>query len=251
MGALSSGAPVVLAGATHDSARGGLRSLLLTSWGMIPAEDGDAWDTAEHTAGPASHLATAGPAVDLSAPLLPGRVLVIGGSASGKSQLAEDLLAAAPQVTYLATGPAVDPETDPDWAARVRRHRERRPASWQTAETTDPAAGLRQIPAPLLLDSLGSWLTGVLDRAQGWTQAPGWRDQVDAEMAALVQAYAQRPEPVVAVTDEVGWGVVPATAAGRLFRDLLGQLNQAVAGCSDQVVVVVAGQLMTSTGERP
>jgi adenosylcobinamide kinase/adenosylcobinamide-phosphate guanylyltransferase len=234
-GALAPGAQLALIGATHDSTRGGRRELLLRAWGLGEAADGQRWALPAHPRTSARHRSVPGV----------GRVLVIGGSASGKSQLAEDLLAGAGRVTYLATGQPARPEQDADWAQRVRQHQLRRPGTWQTLETQDPATSLRDLDQPLLLDSLGSWLTGVLDRAGAWQQAPGWQAQVDLATQALVRAYASRLGSVVAVTDEVGWGVIPATPAGRLFRDLLGQLNQALAHVSDDVVVVVAGQVMS------
>ena len=71
------------------------------------------------------------------------KVLITGGVRSGKSFHAESLVVAAPDVTYVAPGPAADPEFDPDWAARVQAHRDRRPAHWKTAETADLEANAR------------------------------------------------------------------------------------------------------------
>ncbi len=103
----------------------------------------------------------------------------------------------------------------------------------------------------MLLDSLGTWLTRVLDRFGAWDDAAGWRTRTADEVAALAQAWRTRSGPAVAVTDEAGWGVVPATASGRIFRDQLGQLNQAIAQQSDQVLVVAAGQVIGRTGGGP
>ena len=181
-----------------------------------------------------------------------GRTLVLGGSASGKSGLAEDLLAAEPEVLYTATGPVVDLRTAPDaeWERRVRRHRERRPVWWRTEETHLVAALLAKSEQPILLDSVGTWLTGVLDRAGTWSDADGWRDRVAVETDALVRAWRARRAPLVAVSDEVGLGVVPATSAGRLFRDELGRLNRRLADESEQVLVVIAGRPLDTAG-RP
>jgi adenosylcobinamide kinase / adenosylcobinamide-phosphate guanylyltransferase len=230
----------------HDSARMARRDLLLRSWGLQEPADGTQWLLGADRSQPGERPQPRGH--DQHGP---GRVLVIGGAASGKSQLAEDLLAAAAQVTYLATGQPAAPDQDPDWAQRVLRHQHRRPSNWATLETADPATALSGLDHALLLDSLGSWLTGVLDRAGAWHQAPGWRAAVDRETHALVSAYANRAGDVVVVSDEVGLGVIPATPSGRLFRDLLGQLNQAVADQSDDVVTVVAGQVLSCAGHRP
>jgi adenosylcobinamide kinase / adenosylcobinamide-phosphate guanylyltransferase len=164
------------------------------------------------------------------------RVLVLGGARSGKSAYAEQRLAAEPQVTYVATAPPRD--GDGDWARRVREHVDRRPAAWRTVETGDVAGQLRDSSGALLVDDLGLWLTRVVDAAGAW-EAPS--EDVDRECDALVAAWRERRAAAVLVAPEVGSGVVPATASGRRFRDLLGQLTTRLAAASDEVVQVVAG----------
>jgi adenosylcobinamide kinase / adenosylcobinamide-phosphate guanylyltransferase len=167
------------------------------------------------------------------------RVLVLGGARSGKSAYAQSLLAGLPDVHYVATGPAGD--DDPDWRARVELHRRSRPAAWRTVETTDLAAVLTGTPAPLLVDSVTLWLTAVLDQVGAWEQRGGYQDAVRHRVDELVDAWRGRRTAAVLVTDEVGWGVVPQTWAGRLFRDQLGLLNQALAGAADEVWLLIAG----------
>lgn len=171
----------------------------------------------------------------------PRRTLVLGGARSGKSVAAERLLLAEPAVTYVATGSAPT-AADPDWSARVQLHRDRRPGGWSTCETTDLASSLRAATQPLLVDSLTAWLTGVLDAAGAWDDLAGWREQVEGQVDDLVAAWSLVAVTVVAVSDEVGSGVVPAAASGRLFRDLLGRLNARVAEASERVLLVVAGR---------
>ena len=173
---------------------------------------------------------------------LAGRTLVLGGAASGKSLLAEQLLAAEPQVSYVATGRPPTGE-DPEWAARVAGHVRRRPAGWRTIETPDAAAALSAATGPVLFDAVGSWLTGVLDAAGAWTGTPGWQAVLDTRVGDLLAAWSALGGPLVAVSDEVGAGIVPATASGRLFRDLLGALNQRLAEASERVLLVVAGRV--------
>jgi adenosylcobinamide kinase/adenosylcobinamide-phosphate guanylyltransferase len=168
-----------------------------------------------------------------------GRVVVLGGTRSGKSAYAQSLLAGAPAVTYLATGPTG--EGDPEWRARVERHQHGRPATWRTVESTDLAGALRDTAGPLLVDSATTWLTAALDEADAWNADPGWADAVGHRVDAVLDAWRARNAPAVLVTDEVGWGVVPATPAGRLFRDHLGLLNQRLAAAADAVWLVVAG----------
>lgn len=169
-------------------------------------------------------------------PARPRRVLVIGGARSGKSAYAEQLLAAEPVVTYVATAPARD--GDPDWAERVRAHVERRPSSWTTVETADVATVLCSATAPVLIDDLGLWLTRVLDDAGAWE---GPTARVDEAVDELVAAWRSCRTTAVLVAPDVGSGVVPSHASGRRFRDLLGLATQQLAAQSDEVVQVVAG----------
>ncbi|WP_407564430.1 bifunctional adenosylcobinamide kinase/adenosylcobinamide-phosphate guanylyltransferase [Streptomyces sp. 184] len=175
-------------------------------------------------------------------PAVPRRTLVLGGARSGKSVEAERRLAAFPEVEYAATGGTR--EGDGEWAARVAAHRERRPASWRTTETCDLVPLLAADGAPpLLVDCLSLWLTDAMDEAKAW-DGGDVRPRVD-ELVAAVRATRRT---VVAVSNEVGSGVVPATPAGRLFRDELGRLNAAVAAECEQVLLVVAGQVLALRG---
>ena len=190
---------------------------------------------------------------------LPWRVLVLGGARSGKSERAELRLAGEPDVTYVATAPAGgggdgDPTgragaADPEWAARVAAHRARRPTWWRTAETTDlagvlaSARGARGAPGALLIEGIGTWLAAVLDECGGWGGSAEPAARVAARVAGLVAAWRQTQAYVVAVSDEAGLGVVPATPAGRLFRDELGRLNRVLAAESEETELVVAGRI--------
>ena len=170
------------------------------------------------------------------------KILVLGGARSGKSAFAEALLAGAETLDYLAA--AMVPSDDHEWTARVAAHRLRRPASWRTVETGDIAGQLSTGESPVLIDSITSWLTRVMDDAGSWTSAAdrgGADPALDAALARLVVAWTSTAREVVAVSDEVGLGVVPESASGRLFRDTLGLLNQRLAAAADTVYYVVAG----------
>jgi adenosylcobinamide kinase/adenosylcobinamide-phosphate guanylyltransferase len=144
------------------------------------------------------------------------RTLVLGGIRSGKSCWAESVIADQSPVRYIATGPA--PEDDSDWARRIAGH-------------------LRSDPdVATIVDDLGGWLTAVLDR-RGWNGEP-----IDADIDDLAAAVAETAAELVLVSPEVGLTVVPATESGRRFADELGALNQRLANCCQQVVLVVAGQ---------
>jgi adenosylcobinamide kinase/adenosylcobinamide-phosphate guanylyltransferase len=170
------------------------------------------------------------------------RVLVTGGVRSGKSRHAESLLHGAGAVTYVAPGPVRD---DADWATRVAAHRARRPVGWDTEETRDIAGVLREVPTAVIVDCLGTWLTAVVDEAGLW-DAPvdDVEGLVGERLDDLLGALDQRTALTVLVTNEVGLGVVPEHRSGRLFRDLLGTVNQRVAGACDEVHLVIAGRVL-------
>ncbi|MCK7623560.1 bifunctional adenosylcobinamide kinase/adenosylcobinamide-phosphate guanylyltransferase [Streptomyces sp. RS10V-4] len=184
-------------------------------------------------------------------PDLPRRTLVLGGARSGKSVEAERRLLAFPEVVYVATGGVR--EGDEDWARRVALHRERRPAGWRTAETCDlvPLLAEPGSAPPLLIDCLALWLTHAMDEAGAWDDAvweAGGRRALAERCEALVAAVRRTRRRVVAVSNEVGSGVVPATPAGRRFRDELGRLNAAFGAECEQLLLVVAGQALALRG---
>jgi adenosylcobinamide kinase/adenosylcobinamide-phosphate guanylyltransferase len=171
------------------------------------------------------------------------RTLVLGPARSGKSATAEALLASDPEVEYLPTGPAATPD-DADWAARVAGHRQRRPAWWVTLEGAELADRLGHDGPPLLVDSLGTWVAGALDRCGAWDDVAGWRQTFEAEVDTVVHAWWQARRRVVAVGEETGWGVIPSSPAGRRFRDELGALTRRLAAQSERVLLVVAGRTL-------
>lgn len=175
----------------------------------------------------------------------PRRTLVLGGARSGKSREAERLLARERAVVYVAT--AYPAEHDDEWAARVRHHQASRPAHWETVETTDLVPLLGASGPPLLVDCLTLWLTRVMDRHDAWDDA-AWAATAEAAVAreidALVAAWRTTSRRVVAVSNEVGQGVVPETTSGRRFRDAMGRLNAAIATETEDVRWCVAGRVV-------
>lgn len=156
--------------------------------------------------------------------------LVLGGARSGKSALAERLVAERSDggpVTYLATGRA----TDADMARRIEAHRLRRPEDWATVEVgAELPEALRRCEGLALLDALGTWVAG--------------RAAFDVPTPALRDALQQRRGDTVVVSEEVGLGVHPSTELGRRFRDVLGTVNVSVAEVADEVLLVVAGRVL-------
>ncbi len=178
------------------------------------------------------------------------RLMITGGARSGKSRRAESLAAARGHVHYVATAPRHD--DDPEWVARIDAHRARRPPPWQVSETRDLAAVLRSAaPGQLVLvDCLTLWLTGTLDAADAWDDPDRAGAVTSHALDGLVADLLDARADVVLVTNEVGSGVVPTTASGRLFRDLLGTVNSSVAAACDDVEAVLCG-LPTLLKGRP
>jgi adenosylcobinamide kinase/adenosylcobinamide-phosphate guanylyltransferase len=157
--------------------------------------------------------------------------LVLGGARSGKSRYAESLIAAyRPPWIYVATAEPLDDEM----RARIAEHRVRRGADWRLVEAPrDIAGAIACAPTgnAVLVDCLTLWLSNlVLADAD-----------VEAESNRLDDALAQARGPVVLVSNEVGFGIVPANALAREFRDAQGFLNQRIAAVAARVVLMVAG----------
>jgi adenosylcobinamide kinase/adenosylcobinamide-phosphate guanylyltransferase len=162
------------------------------------------------------------------------RLLVTGPARSGKSEWAESLaIASGLAVTYLAT--SAFGGDDPEWQARLERHRQRRPPAWRTWEgpeallTVLETADARQC---LLVDSLGTWVAAYLEEPdQDW----------DLRCDRLLTALAACPATVILVAEETGWGIVPAYPLGRSFRDRLGHLTRRVARGAAHTYLCAAG----------
>jgi len=169
------------------------------------------------------------------------RVLVLGGARSGKSATAEGMLAGNGPVDYVATGTPPG-SGDPEWDARVSEHRRRRPPHWRTVETLALAEVLAAPdPAPVLVDCLTTWLARVMDDCGAWHDADGTAWVLADRTERVLQAWRHTRRQVIAVSNEIGCGVVPGTASGRRFRDELGRLNARIAADSDEVWLCTAG----------
>ena len=176
-----------------------------------------------------------------ASPRLPKLTLVTGGARSGKSAFAEGLAQASKRPRrYIATAQAFDAEM----ADRIAHHRAQRGADWTTVEAPlDLCAALATAhPSEVVLvDCLTLWLTNHLLADH----------DLPAEFARLEQALTTCPAPVICVTNEVGWSIVPIDALSRRFRDEQGRLNQRLAALSDLTVAVLCGLPLALKGSLP
>lgn len=172
--------------------------------------------------------------------------LILGGARSGKSRYAEQQASdSGLAVTYIATASAGDGEM----AARIVHHRQRRPGHWQTHECAHAlASSLRTLAAAdrcLLVDCLTLWLSGLFfaGRAAALAEAGQPLDcpLLTQETDALLATLPTLPGRILLVSNEVGWGIVPANPLARAFADEQGRLNQRVAAVCDDVTLVAAG----------
>jgi adenosylcobinamide kinase/adenosylcobinamide-phosphate guanylyltransferase len=159
--------------------------------------------------------------------------LLLGGARSGKSTLAVRRAAAAGRpVVFVATGEAGDAEM----AERIARHRAERDPGWTTVEAPrDLAGALAGAPAKacVIVDCLTLWVANRLEEGEAAVV------RLAVEAAELARA---RSAPTIAVSNEVGMGVVPATPTGRLYRDVLGRVNAVWAEAATEAALVVAGR---------
>lgn len=164
-------------------------------------------------------------------------ILVTGAASSGKSEWAEFLATQTqPNIIYVATA-KVD-LSDPEWSAKIAKHQQRRPKTWQTvvAQTDLTSVITAAKPADcLLVDSLGTWITNLLSEDQ-----KEWQRRSESFLNALKQTESR----IILVGEETGWGVVPAYEMGRIFRDRLGKLIRQVGAFADPVYLVTGGHAM-------
>lgn len=163
-------------------------------------------------------------------------IFLIGGARSGKSELALRLAheQQAP-VVFLATGEAGDSEM----AARIEQHRRERPPAWQTVEEPldlyDTLAAVDE-KSCVVIDCLTLWTANALERFGA--------SNTEAQAAATASYAAGRHGLTIAVSNEVGLGLVPDNPLGRAYRDLLGRVNTLWAEHAERAYLLVAGHAL-------
>lgn len=182
-------------------------------------------------------------------------VVFTGGARSGKSSAAQRLAlersGAVEKVTVAVFGRPSDPEME----ARIAAHQAERPAEFETFEVASTGEWLDAVDenALLVVECAGTLISRVMEeewealsagREMGDAEPEGWSEAVMARVDAQVTAIAQRCGDTIVVTNEVGSGVVPAHASGRLFRDLLGRANRAFVAEAQGAFLCVAGRVI-------
>lgn len=172
-------------------------------------------------------------------------VLFLGGARSGKSECAENFASKlSDQVIYIATAA----ELDLEMVRRIKRHRERRPATWQTVEeTTNLIEVIEEYGAKsevILLDCLTLWISNLLIDESRSSKGISWPEKesyILAKVEQLAQLAKQVAAHVIVVANEVSLGVIPDNRLGRSFRDVAGYANQLIARQADEVYLTIAG----------
>jgi adenosyl cobinamide kinase/adenosyl cobinamide phosphate guanylyltransferase len=169
--------------------------------------------------------------------------LLLGGARSGKSTLALSRARATGRpVAFIATAEALDAEME----ERVARHRAERDPTWTTIEEPlDPDQALAELPPDscVVLDCLSLWVANLLQQ-----DLP--EEEIVGRARRAAAAAASRPGPTIAVSNEVGMGVVPEHLLGRRYRDALGRVNAVWAAAADEALFVVAGRALELEATR-
>ena len=174
---------------------------------------------------------------------------ILGGARAGKSRFAQELAAKQKKrVLFVATCEPRDEEMD----ARIKAHQRSRPRNWKTLEVpTDIAKAMRGKTgdAEVVIIDCMTLLVSNLMGTEGMDEGT-LEKKITAELEELVTFIRETNAHFIIVSNEVGLGVVPAYAAGRVYRDALGMANQTLARNADEVYFMVAGIPISLKGEH-
>jgi adenosylcobinamide kinase / adenosylcobinamide-phosphate guanylyltransferase len=160
--------------------------------------------------------------------------LIVGGVGSGKSRYAQSLAQGSSPVAFIATAQPIDEEM----TLKIQRHRLQRPSNWNTIEEPfELEAAIAQSGSSssfLVIDCITTFTANLLQKDMT-------RDEILEKIDGICRALHELKCSAAIVSNEVGSGIVPAFASGRIFRELLGEANQRIARISDNVILMVAG----------
>ena len=160
-----------------------------------------------------------------------GLITISGPTNSGKSQLAEYLISDQKSVTYIATSKARD--NDPEWVKRINMHRIRRPSSWNLIEhphdICNAILALKDNDS-ILIDSLGGLVEQhLIKNGEKW----------ELFQTKFLNCILNSNFGIIIVFEEIGWGIVPSTPIGHLFRERLCKLSSLLCNHSSKKWLVV------------
>jgi adenosylcobinamide kinase/adenosylcobinamide-phosphate guanylyltransferase len=169
-------------------------------------------------------------------------ILLLGGARAGKSTYAMKLAqdserASGGEICFIATAQGLDE----DMTKRIARHRAERPAHWRTIEEPyqiDEALEQAAETGIVVVDCLTLFVSNWLMRHEDEHECEQFVRRITHNFLAVART---RQQTIICVSNEVGLGVVPDTNLGRVFRDLLGRVNQEFAAAADDVYLLIAG----------
>ena len=168
-------------------------------------------------------------------------ILLLGGARAGKStyamRLAQDERASGDEICFIATAQGLDE----DMTKRIARHRAERPTDWRTIEEPcqiDEALRQASEARIVIVDCLTLFVSNWLMRHEDEHECEQFVRRITRNFLAIAR---NRQQTIICVSNEVGLGVVPDTNLGRVFRDLLGRVNQEFAAAADEVYLLIAG----------
>jgi|KBSSwiStaDraftv2_1062776.scaffolds.fasta_scaffold127946_4 adenosylcobinamide kinase / adenosylcobinamide-phosphate guanylyltransferase len=169
-------------------------------------------------------------------------ILLLGGARAGKSTYAMRLAqdgerTSVDEVCFIATAQGLDE----DMTKRIARHRAERSPHWRTIEEPcqiDEALRQASEARIVIVDCLTLFVSNWLMRHEDEHECEQFVRRITRNFLELTRT---RQQTIICVSNEVGLGVVPDTNLGRVFRDLLGRVNQEFAAAADEVYLLIAG----------
>lgn len=164
-----------------------------------------------------------------------GLTLLLGGARSGKSSLAVDIASRTQrEVIFIATAQAFDA----DMEQRISRHQTERPKWLTIEEPLDMVGAIQQAPASacVIVDCLTLWVSNLMMHGKS-------EQEIGSACTTSLRVISQRNGPTIVISNEVGLGVIPETALGRQYREVLGRVNQQWARAAKQSLFLVAGRI--------
>lgn len=166
--------------------------------------------------------------------------LVTGGARSGKSSFALSLAEETQSLhrVFIASAVALDQEM----RERIQKHQAERGGKFKTVEAPyDPCAAINGLPehSVAILDCLTVWLGNLFHKHNAAEASLAC--EIDQFANCLAEYKSRGKGCLIMVTNEIGWGIVPADATTRLFRDTAGRLNSRMAVLADDVYLCACG----------